>query len=61
MKLGAVFQQTEIGNDTLAICDYAQVVEGMGYRHLLIFPVESDYSATGVTDYAVWTRKIRRR
>ena len=37
MKLGAVFPQTEIGNDPLAIRDYAQAVEGMGYRHLLIY------------------------
>ena len=37
MKLGAVFPQTEIGNDPLAIRDYAQAVEGLGYRHLLIY------------------------
>lgn len=59
MKLGAVFSPTEISNDPPAIRDHAQAVEGMDYRHLLIFQVESDHSATGVTDYAVWTRKIR--
>lgn len=37
MKLGAVFPQTEFGNDPLAIRDYAQAVEGLGYHHLLIY------------------------
>ncbi|MBK8048079.1 MAG: LLM class F420-dependent oxidoreductase [Anaerolineales bacterium] len=37
MKLGAVFPQTEIGNDPIAIRDYAQAVEGMGYDHLLVY------------------------
>lgn len=37
MKLGVVFPQTEFGNDPLAIRDYAQAVEGLGYHHLLIY------------------------
>jgi probable F420-dependent oxidoreductase len=37
MKLGAVFPQLESGADPIAIRDYAQAVEGMGYNHLLIY------------------------
>ena len=37
MRVGAVFPQTEIGADPAAIRDYVQAVEGMGYRHLLIY------------------------
>jgi probable F420-dependent oxidoreductase len=37
MKIGAVFPQTEIGNDPIAIRDYAQAVEEMGYHHLLAY------------------------
>ncbi|NJN19331.1 MAG: LLM class F420-dependent oxidoreductase [Oscillochloris sp.] len=37
MKLGAVFPQLESGSDPIAIRDYAQAVEGMGFDHLLIY------------------------
>ncbi|HEX9438869.1 MAG TPA: LLM class F420-dependent oxidoreductase [Roseiflexaceae bacterium] len=37
MRIGASFPQTEIGNDPGAIRDYAQAVEDMGYRHILIY------------------------
>ncbi len=37
MRIGAVFPQTEIGNDPGVIRDYAQAVESMGYRHLLVY------------------------
>ena len=37
MKFGAVFPQTEIGSDPIAIRDYAQAVEGMGYDHILVY------------------------
>ncbi len=37
MELGAVFPQTEIGDDPAAIRDFAQAVEGMGLTHLLIY------------------------
>src|SRR5689334_16594901 len=37
MKFGAVFPQTEIGSDPIAIRDYAQTVEGLGYDHILAF------------------------
>jgi alkanesulfonate monooxygenase SsuD/methylene tetrahydromethanopterin reductase-like flavin-dependent oxidoreductase (luciferase family) len=37
MEFGVTFPQTEIGNDPIAIRDYAQAVEGMGYRYLLAY------------------------
>ena len=37
MKIGVVFPQTEIGNDPVAIRDFAQAVEGMGFHHLLVY------------------------
>ena len=37
MELGAVFPQTEIGNDPSAIRDFAQAVESLGFTHLLIY------------------------
>jgi probable F420-dependent oxidoreductase len=37
MRVGAVFPQTEFGNDPFAIRDYAQAVEGMGYTHILAY------------------------
>ena len=37
MRLGAVFPQTEIGPDPVAVRDYVQAVEDMGYSHLVIY------------------------
>jgi probable F420-dependent oxidoreductase len=37
MRIGVVFPQTEIGEDPIAIRDYAQAAEQLGYRHLLIY------------------------
>lgn len=37
MELGAVFPQSEIGNDPAAIRDFAQAAEAMGFTHLLIY------------------------
>lgn len=37
MKLGAVFPQTEIGNDPAAIREYARAAEDLGYNHILAF------------------------
>ncbi|HLW03490.1 MAG TPA: LLM class F420-dependent oxidoreductase [Ktedonobacterales bacterium] len=37
MRIGAVFPQTEIGSDPVAIRDYAQAVEAMGYTHILVY------------------------
>ncbi len=39
MHIGVTFPQTEIGNDPLAIRDWAQAAEGLGYDHILV----SDY------------------
>ena len=37
MKLGVVFPQTEIGNDPIAIRDYAQTAEELGYHYVLAY------------------------
>ena len=37
MQLGAIFPQTEIGSDPIAVRDFAQAAEAMGYEHLLVF------------------------
>ena len=37
MKLGVVFPQTEIGADPIAIRDYAQAAEELGYTHLVAY------------------------
>ena len=37
MRIGVVFPQTEIGDDPIAIRDYAQAAEELGYQHLLIY------------------------
>ena len=37
MKLGVVFPQIEFGNDPVAIKDYAQTAEGLGYDYLLVY------------------------
>ncbi len=37
MHIGVVFPQTEFGNDPIAIRDYAQTVEGLGFSHVVAF------------------------
>lgn len=37
MKIGVVYPQTEFGNDPIAIRDYAQTAEGLGYHHILAY------------------------
>jgi len=37
MKYGAVFPQTEIGEDQGAVREYAQAVEAMGYEYILVY------------------------
>jgi probable F420-dependent oxidoreductase len=37
MKFGVVFPQTEFGNDPLAVRDYAQTAEALGYNHILAY------------------------
>jgi probable F420-dependent oxidoreductase len=37
MRIGVVFPQTEIGPDPAAVRDYAQAVEALGYRHILVY------------------------
>jgi len=37
VKIGAVFPTTEIGNDPIAIRDWAQTAEQLGYSHVLCY------------------------
>lgn len=37
MKIGVVFPQNEIGNDPIALRDYAQACEEVGYHHILAY------------------------
>ncbi|MBE2201942.1 MAG: LLM class F420-dependent oxidoreductase [Anaerolinea sp.] len=37
MKIGVVFPQTEFGSDPVAIRDYAQTAESLGYTHILAY------------------------
>ncbi len=37
MNIGVVFPQTEFGNDPIAIRDYAQTAEGLGFTHVLAY------------------------
>ena len=37
MRIGVTFPQIEIGNDPIAIRDYVQASEGLGYTHLLAY------------------------
>jgi probable F420-dependent oxidoreductase len=37
VQLGAIFPQTEIGADPVAVRDFAQAAEALGYQHLLVF------------------------
>lgn len=37
MYYGAVFPQTEFGNDPAAVRDYAQTVEGLGFSHVVAY------------------------
>jgi probable F420-dependent oxidoreductase len=37
MQIGVVFPQTELGGDPGAVRTYAQAVEQLGYRHLLVY------------------------
>jgi probable F420-dependent oxidoreductase len=52
MKLGAVFPQLESGSDPIAIRDYAQAVEGMGFDHLLIYDHVLGASTTTRPDWS---------
>ena len=37
MRYGVVFPQTSIGTDPLAVRDFAQAVEDLGYDHILVY------------------------
>ena len=57
MLAGAIFPQLEIGSDPIAIRDYAQAVEDLGFHHLLAYDhVLGASTATGPTGPAPYTR-----
>jgi probable F420-dependent oxidoreductase len=37
MQIGVTFPQTEIGADPAIVRDYAQTIEGLGYKHVVVF------------------------
>ena len=37
MQIGVVYPQTEFGNDRVAIRDYAQMVEELGFSHIVAY------------------------
>lgn len=37
MKIGVVFPQTEFGSDPVAIRDYAQAAEALGFAHIVAY------------------------
>lgn len=37
MRIGVVFPQTEFGNDPIALRDYAQTAEALGFTHILAY------------------------
>ena len=37
MRIGVVFPQTEFGTDHVAVRDYAQAAESLGYSHILAY------------------------
>jgi len=37
MKIGLVYPQTEYGSDPVAIRDYVQIAEGLGFSHILAY------------------------
>ena len=37
MRIGVVFPQTELGADPAGVRDYAQAVEQLGYRHIMVY------------------------
>jgi probable F420-dependent oxidoreductase len=37
MKIGVTFPQTEFGSDPIAVRDYAQTAEGLGFTHILAY------------------------
>jgi len=51
-KIGVVFPQTEFGNDPVAIRDYAQTAEELGYSHILAY---DHVLGAGLTTRPNWT------
>jgi len=51
MQIGVVFPQTEIGPDPAVVREYAQVAEGSGHAHLLVYDHVLGASTTNRPDW----------
>ena len=52
MKAGVVFPQTEIGADPVAVRDFVQAAEGLGFSHLIVY---DHVLGADTTKHANWT------
>ncbi len=52
MHIGVVFPQIEFGNDTGALKEYIQTVEGLGYTHLLAYDHVLSADTTNRPDFS---------
>jgi probable F420-dependent oxidoreductase len=57
MNIGVTFPQNEIGADPLAIRDYAQAAEGLGYSHLIVYDHVLGADPTGRPNWQGYTYK----
>ncbi|WP_089942183.1 LLM class F420-dependent oxidoreductase [Candidatus Entotheonella palauensis] len=51
MQLGAIFPQTEIGSDPVAVRDFVQAAEDLGYAHLIVFDHVLGVDTSHYTDW----------
>jgi len=57
MNIGVTFPQNEIGADPLAIRDYAQAAESLGYSHLIVYDHVLGADPTGRPNWQGYTYK----
>jgi probable F420-dependent oxidoreductase len=58
MKIGVVFPQTEFGSDPVAVRDYAQAAEDLGYTHVIAYDHVLGADPAGRKD---WGRRYTHR
>lgn len=57
MQVGVTFPQTEIGNDPVAIRDYAQAADQLGYSHLVVYDHVLGADPTNRPDWKGYSQK----
>ncbi len=57
MQIGVTFPQNEIGADPAVLRDYAQTVEGLGYKHLVIYDHVLGADSTNRSGWKGYTEK----